>query len=142
MAPQQQGWIQKTTSAAVAGAGNFAGGIVNAAGNGVAGAGKGAGARYVNTLPPFSPTRITSFQVHFVLTYLFFSVTNTSAGWGDAVRNYGNYVKDATAANTPRASTNKNPLGLSGTKAGAKASLKSKPGPTPRKGTTNNPLGL
>lgn len=41
--PQQQGWIARTTSAAASGIGNFAGAIVTAAGNGVAGAGKGAG---------------------------------------------------------------------------------------------------
>jgi hypothetical protein len=45
MAPQQQSWLARTANAATAGVGNFAGGIVQAAGNGVAGAGKGAGAR-------------------------------------------------------------------------------------------------
>lgn len=45
MAPQQQSWLTRTTNAAAAGVGNFTGGIVNAAGNAVAGAGRGAGAR-------------------------------------------------------------------------------------------------
>jgi hypothetical protein len=45
MPQQQKSWLARTTTAATAGIGNFAGGIVNAAGNGVAGAGKGAGAR-------------------------------------------------------------------------------------------------
>jgi len=42
---QQQGWIARTTGAAAAGVSNFAGAVVTATGNGVAGAGKGAGAR-------------------------------------------------------------------------------------------------
>lgn len=45
--PQQQSWLTRTTNAAATGVGNFGGAIVTAAGNGVAGAGKGAGARYV-----------------------------------------------------------------------------------------------
>jgi outer membrane biosynthesis protein TonB len=44
--PQQQSWITRTTTAAASGVGNFAGAIVSAAGNGVAGAGRGAGSRY------------------------------------------------------------------------------------------------
>ena len=43
--PQQQGWLSKIGSQAASGIGNFTGAIVTAAGNGVAGAGKGAGAR-------------------------------------------------------------------------------------------------
>lgn len=57
-APQNKSWLTKTigaassgissaTSAAASGIGNAAGAVVTAAGNGVAGAGKGAGARYV-----------------------------------------------------------------------------------------------
>lgn len=45
--PQQQGWLSKIGSQAASGIGSFTGAIVTAAGNGVAGAGKGAGARYV-----------------------------------------------------------------------------------------------
>lgn len=56
--PQNKSWLTKTlgaassgigsaTSAAASGIGNAAGAVVTAAGNGVAGAGKGAGARYV-----------------------------------------------------------------------------------------------
>lgn len=43
--PQQQSWLTRTTNAAASGVGNFGGAIVTAAGNGVAGAGKGAGSR-------------------------------------------------------------------------------------------------
>ncbi|ORX99887.1 hypothetical protein BCR34DRAFT_606469 [Clohesyomyces aquaticus] len=113
MAPNDS-WLTRTTNAAAAGVGNFTGGIVNAVGNGVAGAGKGAGA----------------------------SVTNTSRTWGDAVREYGNSIKDVTGASGPRAGTNKNPLGLSSTKGGAKATMASRPGVAPRKGNASNPLGL
>jgi len=45
MAPNDS-WLTRTMNAATAGIGNFAGGIVNAVGNGVAGAGRGAGTRY------------------------------------------------------------------------------------------------
>jgi hypothetical protein len=46
MAPQQQqSWLTKGLNSAAAGVGNFTGGIVTAVGNGVAGAGKGAGSR-------------------------------------------------------------------------------------------------
>ncbi|KAF2739164.1 hypothetical protein EJ04DRAFT_508888 [Polyplosphaeria fusca] len=114
MPQQQQSWLTRTTNAAAAGVGNFTGGIVTAVGNGVAGAGKGAGA----------------------------SVTNTSRGWGDTVREYGNSIKDATGATGARAGTNQNPLGLAGSKGGARATMASRPGSTPRKGTSNNPLGL
>ena len=44
-APQQQGWLGRIGSQAASGIGSFTGAIVSAAGNGVAGAGKGAGAR-------------------------------------------------------------------------------------------------
>lgn len=47
MAPNDS-WITRTTNAAAAGVGNFAGGIAQAVGNGIAGAGRGAGARLVN----------------------------------------------------------------------------------------------
>jgi hypothetical protein len=53
--PQQQGWIARTTGAAASGIGNFAGAIVTAAGNGVAGAGKGAGSRYAQPLATDCP---------------------------------------------------------------------------------------
>jgi len=46
MAPNDS-WLTRTTNAATAGVGNLAGGIVTAVGNGVAGAGRGAGSRYV-----------------------------------------------------------------------------------------------
>merc|ERR1712032_1526640 len=74
--PQQQSWITRTTSAAAAGVGNFAGAIVTAAGNGVAGAGKGAGSRYVCTSQR-------------AMKLIADSVTNTSRGWGDTIREYG-----------------------------------------------------
>ena len=45
MAPNDS-WLTRTMNAATAGIGNFAGGVVNAIGNGVAGAGRGAGTRY------------------------------------------------------------------------------------------------
>ncbi|KAF2266010.1 hypothetical protein CC78DRAFT_615317 [Lojkania enalia] len=112
--PNQQSWLTRSTNAAAAGIGNFAGGIVTAVGNGVSGAGKGADD----------------------------SITNTSRGWGDAVREYGNSIKDATGASGPRAGTGRNPLGLASTGGGARATMKAKKGPTPRKGTANNPLGL
>ena len=48
-APTQQSWLTRTTNAAASGVGSFAGAIVTAAGNGVAGAGKGAGSRCVST---------------------------------------------------------------------------------------------
>lgn len=43
--PQQQGWLSRIGSQAASGIGSFTGAVVSAAGNGVAGAGKGAGAR-------------------------------------------------------------------------------------------------
>lgn len=43
--PQQQGWLGKIGSQAASGIGSFTGAIVSAAGNGVAGAGRGAGSR-------------------------------------------------------------------------------------------------
>ncbi|KAF2253220.1 hypothetical protein BU26DRAFT_515596 [Trematosphaeria pertusa] len=70
------------------------------------------------------------------------SVTNTSRGWGDTIREYGNSIKDVTGATGPRGSTNKNPLGLVSTPSGARAGMATRSGPTPRKGTGNNPLGL
>lgn len=122
--PQQKSWLARTANAATAGIGNFAGGIVQAAGNGVAGAGKGAGA----------------------------SVTNTSRTWGDTVRNYGNYIKDVSGAQGSRAPTGQNPLGLSSTPTGAKASgVKKKIAPSTggykassgtRGQSASNPLGL
>ncbi|KAF2649324.1 hypothetical protein K491DRAFT_721774 [Lophiostoma macrostomum CBS 122681] len=115
MAPQQQqSWLTKGLNSAASGVGNFTGGIVTAVGNGVAGAGKGAGA----------------------------SVTNSTRNWGDAVREYGNSIKDVTGATGARAGTNKNPLGLASSTGGAKATMASRPGRTPRKGTAGNPLGL
>jgi outer membrane biosynthesis protein TonB len=51
--PQQKSWLTRYTNAAASGVGNFGGAIVTAAGNGVAGAGKGAGSRYVLTSYPF-----------------------------------------------------------------------------------------
>jgi hypothetical protein len=51
--PQQQSWLTRYTNAAASGVGNFGGAIVTAAGNGVAGAGKGAGSRYVLRSCPF-----------------------------------------------------------------------------------------
>ncbi|KAL1603561.1 hypothetical protein SLS60_005149 [Paraconiothyrium brasiliense] len=43
--PQQQGWLSRMGSQAASGIGNFTGAVVSAAGNGVAGAGRGAGTR-------------------------------------------------------------------------------------------------
>ncbi|PVI08214.1 hypothetical protein DM02DRAFT_608286 [Periconia macrospinosa] len=113
-APQQQSWFTRTTNAAASGIGNFGNAVVSAVGNGVSGAGKGAGA----------------------------SITNSSRTWGETVREYGNSIKDATGAGGPRGVSSTNPLGLASTASGAKAIMSSKPGPTPRKGTANNPLGL
>jgi len=59
---QQQGWLNKglsaassgigsAVSAATSGIGNAAGAVVTAAGSGVAGAGRGAGARYLGKIP-------------------------------------------------------------------------------------------
>ncbi|KAF2204634.1 hypothetical protein GQ43DRAFT_460618 [Delitschia confertaspora ATCC 74209] len=91
MAPNDS-WLQRTTNAAAAGVGSFAGGIVTAVGNGIAGAGRGAGA----------------------------SVTTSSRHLADGVREYGNYIKDTTGASGARSSTATNPLGLSSTKQGAR----------------------
>jgi hypothetical protein len=44
MAPNDS-WLTRTMNTATAGVGNFAGGVVGAVGNGVAGAGRGAGQR-------------------------------------------------------------------------------------------------
>lgn len=177
--PQQKSWLARTTNAATAGIGNFAGGIVQAAGNGVAGAGKGAGARYASPHPfllhhslfhfiPIHPSPSpphNSFPsplpfVPFVLYYFCLyrhltprSVTNTTRTWGDAVRNYGNYIKDVSGAQGSRAPTGQNPLGLSSTPTGAKASgVKKKitAGPTggykastgTNRQSASNPLGL
>lgn len=87
--------------------------MVTAAGNGVAGAGKGAGA----------------------------SITNTSRTWGDMVREYGNSLKDISGAQGSRATTKGNPLGLSTSGAGAMSSL-SGGGGGAKKGSASNPLGL
>ncbi|KAF2750899.1 hypothetical protein M011DRAFT_464708 [Sporormia fimetaria CBS 119925] len=114
-APQQKSWLAKTANAATTGISNFAGGIITAAGNGVAGAGKGAAD----------------------------SVANTTASWGSMVRDYGNSIKDATGARGSRAATATNPLGLSGTSAGAKTAFRGRPGNASYgKGSASNPLGL
>lgn len=47
--PQQQSWFTRTTNAAASGVGNLGNAVVTAVGNGVSGAGKGAGARYDTT---------------------------------------------------------------------------------------------
>ncbi|KAF1975848.1 hypothetical protein BU23DRAFT_457405 [Bimuria novae-zelandiae CBS 107.79] len=113
--PQQQGWLARMGSQAVSGIGSFTGAVVGAAGNGIVGAGRGAGS----------------------------SLANTSRGWGDAIREYGNSIKDVTGASGPRASSAKNPLGLSSTPQGAKAVMGSRPGISGvSKGSGSNPLGL
>ena len=72
------------------------------------------------------------------------SMANTSRTWGDAIREYGNSIKDATGAAGPRASSAKNPLGLSSTPGGAKAIMSARPGISggSSKGSASNPLGL
>ncbi|KAK3208758.1 hypothetical protein GRF29_77g1937824 [Pseudopithomyces chartarum] len=113
--PQQQGWLSRIGSQAASGIGSFTGAVVSAAGNGVAGA--------------------AAHALH--------SLANTSRGWGDAIREYGNSIKDVTGATGPRASSAKNPLGLSSTPQGAKALMGSRPGITGvSKGSGSNPLGL
>lgn len=126
--PEQQSWltrginyassgISNGVSYASSGIGNAAGAVVSAAGNGVAGAGKGAGS----------------------------SITNSTRSWGDAVREYGNSIKDYTGAGGSRAPTRTNPLGLSMSGMSASVSMASRPGvtgPSTRTGTASNPLGL
>lgn len=90
-----------------------------AAGNGVAGAGKGAAV----------------------------SIANTSRTWGDTVREYGNSLKDISGAQGTRAPTKGNPLGLSTSGAGAMSGLSSVGGGiggngTAKKASASNPLGL
>lgn len=73
------------------------------------------------------------------------SIANTSRGWGDMVREYGNSIKDMTGAAGSRATTKGNPLGLSTGTAGGAASMASRPGFTggaAKKGSASNPLGL
>jgi hypothetical protein len=72
------------------------------------------------------------------------SLANTSRTWGDAVREYGNSLKDVTGATGSRATTGGNPLGLSSTGGGAKAIMSSRPGQGSGKsgGSAGNPLGL
>lgn len=73
------------------------------------------------------------------------SIANTSRGWGDMVREYGNSLKDITGAAGSRATTKGNPLGLSSGIAGGAASMASRPGitgSTVKKTSASNPLGL
>ena len=49
--PQQQGWLTRYTNTVASGVGSFGSAIVTAVGNGVAGAGKGAGSRYASSDP-------------------------------------------------------------------------------------------
>lgn len=73
------------------------------------------------------------------------SISNTTRGWGDGVRGYGNGVKDATRASGRRAPTAANPLGLPGGSTQSAAMLKSKAQgitSSARTGTASNPLGL
>lgn len=73
------------------------------------------------------------------------SIANTSRGWGDMVREYGNSIKDMTGADGSRATTKGNPLGLTTGAAGGAASMASRPGYTGgavKKGSASNPLGL
>lgn len=73
------------------------------------------------------------------------SIANTSRGWGDMVREYGNSLKDITGAAGSRATTKGNPLGLSTGIAGGAASMASRPGitgSTVKKTSASNPLGL
>ncbi|KIW03969.1 uncharacterized protein PV09_04803 [Verruconis gallopava] len=109
-------WISRKVQGWVAGAGNAAGGAVNAVGNGVSGTGRGIGN----------------------------SVTGTTRGWADSVRSYGNAIKDATGASGPRAATGSNPLGLSGTKGiwSPSAPVRTTPQRTVGRGTAKDPLGL
>ena len=63
MAPNDS-WLTRAMNAATAGIGNFAGGIVNAVGNGVAGAGRGAGTRYGDpSVSYYSCRRVTDSYV-------------------------------------------------------------------------------
>ena len=73
------------------------------------------------------------------------SIANTSRGWGDIVREYGNSLKDMTGAAGSRATTKGNPLGLSTGIAGGAANMASRPGitgSTVKKTSASNPLGL
>ena len=56
MAPNDS-WLTRAMNAATAGIGNFAGGVVNAVSNGVAGAGRGAGTRYEDPSVSYSLCR-------------------------------------------------------------------------------------
>ena len=63
MAPNDS-WLTPAMNAATAGINNFAGGVVNAVGNGVAGAGRGAGTRYEDPSVSYSPyRRVTNWYV-------------------------------------------------------------------------------
>jgi hypothetical protein len=82
---------------------------------------------------------------HWPIVLTTFSLANTSRTWGDAVREYGNSLKDVTGASGSRATTKGNPLGLSSTGGGAKAIMSSRPGNTgtgKSGGSASNPLGL
>lgn len=74
------------------------------------------------------------------------SIANTSRGWGDIVREYGNSLKDMTGAAGSRATTKGNPLGLSTGITGGASNMASRPGyaggGAVKKGSASNPLGL
>ena len=144
-APQQQSWLTRSVGAAASGVGNFAGGVVNAVGGAVAGAGRGAGRKVQHSSARPLGAHLDSLPLHHsnvTANDCLCSVANTSRGWGDTVREYGNSIKDATGASGARATTKGNPLGLVSTGAGARATMASRSGPTSRKGTAGNPLGL
>lgn len=86
---------------------------MNAVGNGVAGAGRGAGT----------------------------SITNSSRNWGNSIREYGNSIKDVTGASGPRASTATNPLGMAKSQTSVKIQQQTKPGNSHRS-TARDPLSL
>ncbi|KAL2054408.1 hypothetical protein ABVK25_005156 [Lepraria finkii] len=110
-------FISRTVQNGVATAGGYAGGVVDAAGKSVSGAGRNVGN----------------------------SVTNAANTAGGSASNYGNGIKDATKAGGPRTQTAQNPIGLSSNSYGGRKVVTgggSKESTTGNKGTASNPLGL
>ncbi len=69
-------------------------------------------------------------------------VTNTTNGWGNGARDYGNGVKDATKASGTRSQTAQNPLGTGRNAVSGRQTVVGGGGKAGGKGSAGNPLGL